>query len=253
MNAIEIQNRVDFYVDNTRAARFERIEYENAVNDAIKKFISAIVDNVGFQRSQAISDKLYTLQKTQSVSPTSDVALYPADYLALTSLFITISGTEYYCRPTTQNKLGPLLNDTFRKPKDSKPYYIQTSTGFKIYHGSGTITSAKLDYIKEPALFSIGKDSQLITNPTNLTNTAVYICTEPTVYSGTSYNIGNTFTASGTSPITSGQVILSSNTTTVELPESTHEQIAKMAAEILSGNIQDYDKAKQIEKEASQS
>jgi len=253
MNAIETQNRIDFYVDNTRGARYERIEYDNAVNDAIKKFITSITDDIGFQRSQSVSDKLYSLQKTQSAAPSSDVALYPNDYLSLTSLFITISSVEVYCRPTTQNKLGPLLNDTYRKPTDKKPYYIQTSTGFKLYHGSGTITQAKLDYIKKPAIFTIGKKSQLLHSTDILVNASVYVCTEPTTYAGSTYNIGSTFTASGTTTITEGEVMLLSATTSIELPESTHEQIAKMAAEIMSGNTQDYNKSQFIEKEASQS
>jgi hypothetical protein len=258
MNAIQIANLIDTYLDVTRSARFQRQEYDNATDNAIRNYIDNILNdylpnkNISFQSEQVISDDLYTLQKTQTAAPTADVALFPADYYFLTSLFVTIGGVTTYCRPTNQNELGPLLEDTFRKPSDAKPYYLQGLTGFKIYHGTGTITSAALNYLKKPNTFTIGTDAQLITAGGTLAIGSSYIAVDVSVENSITYAIGTQFLA-GTTALTSGTVILASNTVTVELPEKTHPQIAKMAAEILSGVTQDYNRSAFSEKQANKS
>ena len=258
MNAIQTANLIDTYMDVTRAARYQRQEYDNATRDAIKIYIDKILDgklrgkDISFESEQVISDDLYTLQALQSAAPTADVALYPPDYYFLTSIFATIAGSRTYVRPTTQNKLGPLLEDSFRAPSDSKPYYLQTATGFKIYHGPGTVSNVELNYLKTPALFTIGTDAQLITTGGTLTNAATYIAVDVSVYAGTTYQIGATITGSGAA-LTSGTVILASNTVPIELPAKTHEEIAKIAAEILSGVTSDYNRSAFAEKQAAKS
>lgn len=258
MNAIKLAALADDYMDTPRAGRYYRIQYDNAFNSAIKNFIDSVLGTEqnpisNFQLNQFFNDNLYTLQKTQTAAPTSDVALYPADYRTLDSIYITIAGTQYYCRPTTQNKLGPLLENSYTKPADNNPYYLQNLTGFKLYHGTGTITSVDLNYVKSPTTFTIGKESQLITpGATVLTNGASYIAVDPSVQNAINYNIGDQFTAVGTN-LTSGTVILASNTQTTDLPEKVQEQIAKSVASILTGSASDYDKSAFAEKEAAKS
>lgn len=246
-------------MDVTRNARFQRYEYDNAFNSAIKNFIDSITGTEAegvsnYQINQIYQDNLYSLQKTQSAAPSSDIALFPADYRSLDSIFATIGGISYYCRPTTQNKLGPLLIDSFRKPSDTKPYYLQNTTGFTIYHGAGTITNVDLNYIKSPAIFSIGKDSQLIAAGIGVLTVGLsYIATDPSVQNGVQYNIGDQFTAAVTTNLTSGTVILFSNTLTTDLPEKVQEQIAKEASSIMSGNVSDFNRSAFAEKQADQS
>lgn len=248
MNAIQEANLIDIYLDVTRNGRFQRWEYDNAVNNAMTDFMDNILDDfknkngASFQSEQTISDDLATLQKTQTAAPTANVALFPNDYYFLTSLFVTINGNTTYCRPTNQNELGPLLEDSFRKPSDTKPYYLETSTGFKIYHGTGTITSADLNYLKLPNSFTIGTEQQLITSGGTLVIGSSYIAVDVSVENSITYQIGTQFIA-GTAVLTSGTVILASNTVPVEMPPKTHQQIAKMAAEMLSGVVQDYNRA----------
>lgn len=258
MNSIALLTRVQFYCDVTRNARYERYEIDTAVNDYMAMFMDQIVENmpadenrtISFQSEQVISDKLYTLQKTQTAAPTADIALYPADYFMLTSLFPTIAGASPYARPTTQNKLGPLLDNAFDPPSDEMPFYLQQTTGFKIYHGTGTITSVDLNYVKLPVTFTIGTDSQLINAGAGvLTNATSYIATEVSVHNGITYNVGVQFTSANTN-LTSGQVILASNTVPCELPEKTQEEIAKGAAQILTGVVSDYNKSAWTEKQA---
>ena len=82
-----------------------------------------------------------------------------------------------------------------------------------------------------------------------LTNLAVYYATEQSVYAGTTYTIGATITGTGAA-LTSGQVILASNTTPCELPAKTHDEIAAKASSIMLGNIANYDASMFSEKEA---
>jgi len=76
----------------------------------------------------------------------------------------------------------------------------------------------------------------------------VYIAVEVSVHNGVTYAEGTQFTSANTN-LTSGQVILAANTTTCELPEKCHDEIAKMAAEILLGVTKDYEASAFSEKE----
>lgn len=257
MNAIKLASLTDNYLDVTRNARFQRWEYDNAFNSAIKNFIDSITGTIenpisNFQMNQTYQDALYTLQKTQTAAPTLDVALFPADYRSLDAIFATIGGVSYYCRPTTQNKLGPLLIDSYRKPSDTKPYYLQNLTGFQILHGITSVTSVDLNYIKTPAVFTIGKENQLISAGTPIVNATSYIAVDPSVQNSVQYNIGDQFTAVGTT-LTSGTVIAFANTLTTDLPEKVQEQIAKDAATIMLGQTQAYNNSAFAEKEANRS
>lgn len=257
MNSIKLANLMDDYLDVSRNARYERWQYDNSINSAIKNIIDSITGTPenpisNFQTTQTYQDALYTLQKTQSAAPTANIALYPADYRSLDSIFATIGGVSYFCKPTNQNKLGPLLIDSFRAPSDTKPYYIQDTTGFRILHGAGTVTSVDLNYLKTPAVVTIGKQSQLILAGTAITNALSYIAVDISVQNGVTYNIGDQFTAVGT-VLTSGTIILASNVVNTDLPEKVQEQIAKLAASILNGTVSDFPKSAFAEKQASQS
>lgn len=272
MNAIQIDNRIEFYLDSTRNGRFPRTEKSLAVNDAIRKFIDDIfgdIDNkntYGFQSIQQVRDDLFTLIKVSTITPTTlspvttDYGSFivnhvndPSDYYEFVALRTLINGISTYVRPASNNNLGPLLEDSFKMPSNKQPYYLDDDTGYQIYRGStGTLTSAEMTYIKTPAIYSMGADSQLIGPGNNLTIGLDYIATEVSVNNLVTYQPGQLFNA-GAISLDSGQVILASNTTTCDLPPKTHEIIAKMAVEILSGAISDFNRAAFTEKEVKES
>lgn len=258
-NAIQTQNEIDLYIDRTRNQRYPRQSYDIAVNDAVRLFIEERagdkkqrIGGLSYKSEQQVADELYTLQQQQIAAPTADVALYPSNYYFLTSCYATIGGVRTVVLPVNDNRLGLLLKNSFDAPSDIKPYYWQTNTGFQIFHGSGTISTVELNYLKQPDTFTIGSDSQLINSGVTLTVSSVYIATQVSVSAGITYNVGDVFTAS-TTTLTSGQVILQSSTTPLNLPEKTQREIAKMASLILTGSSQEWNKAKFIASEANKS
>lgn len=262
MNAIQTLNRVNFYADVTRNGRFSYLEIGTAVNDAIQDFMNEKLGDEAhrnpenFQWIQLIRDDLYTLiaSATPTVSNGTTVVgryysstpssfSYPADYYQLIALRVISSGVSTYARPTTYNEIWPLLDDSFKHPTNVKPYYNETASGFTLWRGTTGTVTVSLDYIKHPATFTLSTEANLI-NPGGavLTNGLSYIAVEVSVQNGVTRQIGEQFTAVGTA-LTSGQVILASNTTPINLPEKVQDEIAKRAAEILLGNTSNIQQA----------
>lgn len=267
MNAIQFSYAIDLYVNRTHSSRFYNVEKNKAVNDAMMKKIDSITDTynpnklTGIDRIQKFRDELYTLIKT-STTPATNIGLYndditidhinyPSDYQTFTALTVTIDGKTTYSRDNMNyNTRGPQLECSFRKPNNKKPFFLEDATGVLVYRGIGsTITSPKLDYIKQPVDFNMGTESQYI-NAGNgvLVNATSYIAVEVSVHNGITYQEGTQFVSSNAN-LTSGKVILTSNTTTCELPEKCHDEIAKMAAEILLGVTKDFEGSAFTEKE----
>ena len=271
MNAIQIDGRIEFYLDATRNARYGRLEKSGAVNDAIKKFID---DRFGdkenknpysFEFTQVVRDELFTLIKqgtptvTNLANRTNDYYTIgisritnPTDYYDLISWDTTIDGIQTFARPTIYNELGPLLEDSLKYPTNKRTYYLEDATGYRFYKGTTGTLTVNIEYVKTPATFSMGTDNQLISPGNNLIFGLDYIAVEESVNNLITYQPGQLFTA-GAINLVSGQVILASNTTTTDLPNKVHEIIAKMAADILSGVVSDYTREQYLAKEVKES
>lgn len=268
MNAIQIGYAIDFYTNLTHTSRFYNIEKNKAMNDAIMKKIDSITDTAkqnqlsGIDRIQKFRDELYTLLKTSTTAATNiglyndDVTIdhinYPADYQTFAALTVTIDNKTTYVRDNmTYNTRGPQLDCSFRKPNNKKPFFLEDATGVLIYRGIGSaITSPKLDYIKQPAVFNMGAENQYIDAGAGvLTIGLSYIAIELSVQNSVTYQPGTQFTAAVTTTLASGQVILASNTTTTDMPEKCQDELAKMAAEILLGVVGSFENSAFVEKE----
>lgn len=269
MNAIQVYNSVQLYIDRSKGARYYFQEINKAVNDAMKMHIDDITDTAnpnkisGLERLQVFRDELYTLMKTNTSVPTvvglynTDVLInhvnYPTDYRTFGALSITIDGITTYGRQTNLNERGPLLECSFRKPTNSKIYFLEDSTGLKLYRGvTGTASSVSLDYVKQPTEFNMGNELNLIDAGVGvLTISTSYTAFEDSEYNGVIYPSGTVFSTNGVNTdLTSGQVILTSLLTTIELPEKTHTDIAKRAAAILAGVVEDFQSSAFAEKES---
>lgn len=269
MNSIQCKNKIDFYNNLSKAARYYRFEYDDAWNIATDQFLSARLGPAS-QRTpelyQQIRDDIYTLEKSAAVTFTPSTVLtnkyysilpatgpYPADYRDFLLLMTLIDGYTTYARPTDYSKQGPLFENSFMHPTNDKPYFSYQTTGLSLFReNSGTLTSATLSYIKHPATFTIGLETQLINGgpAVTLTNAAVYYATEESVYNGVTYIIGATITGSGAQILTSGQVILASNTTPSDLPSKVHEELCLLTSKIMLGVVSQFENSLFSEKEA---
>lgn len=267
MNAIQIYYAIGVYTNTTQHSRFLFTEVNKAVNDAIKDKMDDIIDGPntqglsGIDRIQKFRDDLYTMIKTSTSAPTTTGTIngvitenhfnFPTDYQTYVSMTATIDSNTTYLRETNYNMVGPLLECSFRKPNNSKPYFLEDGTGLKLYRGiGGTISSATLTYIKQPTPFYMGNESNLIDAGAGvLTINTSYTAVDDSIYNGVTYVAGTVFSTNGAlTNLTSGQVILSSILVTIELPEKCHDDIAKMAAGILLGVTKDYDSSQFAEK-----
>lgn len=271
MNAIQSKTRCELYLDMTRAARFTFQEFNIAFNDAVAKYIDDIIgdpkqrDPESVQWVQQVRDSLYTLIATATPSITNGAVVtneyysatpsaitFPVDYRDFLLLMTTIDGYSKYSKPTDFNALGPLFLGSFRHPTNLKTYFNEFANGITIWRGvGGTFSAATLTYIKQPTAYNCGIETQLINAGGTLTNALTYYATDISVYNGVSYQVGDTITGNG-AVLTSGQVILSTNTSPIALPAKVHEVINKMAAETLLGTTQAYNPAAFAEKAAGQ-
>lgn len=254
-----MRDRTDFYNDRYKSPRFSDSNYMDAFNSAINMLFKDKTDNkkifrrYSFQSNEQVRRELYTLIKTATITPTGDNVVYPGDFYYFGEMNTVVSGIVTYCKPANLNEIGPLLDNPFRKPTPFKTYYIENSTGLQVYYGTGTFTSAVLTYLKTPNTVSIGTEGNKITAGLNvLTAGQVYMVYEDAVSNGVTYYSGQTFTAAVTS-LTSGIVILNSIIVNCDLPENVHDEVCKMASEIMNGTIEDYNKSafmnKEIEKQ----
>lgn len=268
MNTVQFNYAIDFYCNITKHTRFYYQEKSKAMNDAIMAKIDSITDTAkqnelnGIDRIQKFRDELYTLLKSATLTITNVGTIndtigvkhgdFPTDYQTFASLTLTINGNTTYAKNNMDyNNRGPILDCSFRRPNNKKPYMLEDSTGLKIYLGDGTISANTLDYIKKPVTFNMGVEENLINAGTGvLTITTTYIATEVSVYNSIQYQIGDEFTTNGVlTDLTSGQVIKKSLTTTTDLPEKTHDELAKRAAYILLGVTGDFNESAFAEKE----
>lgn len=266
MNAIQFYYAIQFYANITQHSRFYFQEVSKAMNDAIEKKIDSITDTEnpreleGIDRLQVFRDELYTLLKTHTLVITNsgtyntNIAIkhanYPTDYRTFAALTLTIDGVTTYARETDYNRRGPMLDCSFRRPNLKKPYFLEDSTGIKIYTGNATTVVGTLDYVKHPATFNMGVEQDLINaGVAVLSINTAYIATEVSIHNGIQYQIGDEFNSGATTTLTSGQVILKSKTTTSDLPEKCHDELAKSAAAILLGNTSAFENSAFAEKE----
>jgi hypothetical protein len=142
-----------------------------------------------------------------------------------------------------------LLNDSFRHPTNEKPYYVEDSTGYTVYRGTTGTMTVSFDYIRQYTAFSIGSETQLIVTAGTLTSLLVYYAVEISVYNGTTYQIGASITGTGAA-LTSGAVILASNTSPIDLPTKVQERLCKMCADKLLYSIGMIEQGQVIEREA---
>ena len=260
-NAIQMRKSMDALIDRVRNPRFEDDRYYDAINQAIARIRDDRTENIkdpktySVEAVQRVREELDTLVVDELVIvPVASVIAKPADYYHYLSLDVTIDGVESYARPTTHGKLGPLKRSPFKKPSTIKPYYLHISTGIKVeFCTTDSFTTSLLSYIKNPAKVTIGNEADKITPASgNLTNGVTYYVYEDTTHNGIQRFEGETFVAIA-APIVGGIVINASDVTDSDLPGRIHEEVIRLAASIMMGSDEDYNKKIDLQRDNAQS
>ena len=261
LNAIQMRSKIDTIIDRVRSPRFSDESYYDDINEAIEEILEDRTHNIkdpktySLESAQRVADELYTLvtDPPDTGAPTGNTVSFPSDYYGYLILFATIDTVQQYCRPTSHGVLGPLRSHSFRKPTNVKPYFIQNAGGLDVERATtGSFTAYELHYLKNPAVVTIGQESDKIVTGGTLTNTVTYLAYDESVYAGITYIPGATITGDG-SALNSGTVIPTSVITSCDLPERIHIEVCQLAARKLKKRVENYNSAKAIELEERKS
>lgn len=245
MNAVELFDRLDFYVDRVKSVRYDDTDRATATNIAIAKIVDDRYDNFkkkrsySFQSIQAIRDELYTIVKTTpAIAPVNNIFSYPADYRHEVAFNIIIDGNEVASHSSSYEEQGELKDYSFANPDKNEPVHNEDENGINIYfNGGGTISTAKLSYIRNPAIVLVS-DTIISQGPAVLTiGQTYYVVTAPMVHNSVTYIVGQTFVAVNTAFTGAGTVELIVN---CDLPTNMHDEVASTAAQILLGIATNY-------------
>lgn len=247
MNVFQMRRRVDQWIDRSKTARHKEIAYWDAINGSIIDFVKDRTEPIrtkrtySVQSSQRIREELYTLIPSPATGTiTSGIVSRPTGYMYYLLVYATINSEKQLCIPTSYNELGKIEINPFRLPSAIKPYFNENVSGIKIITDiDPTVGTYELHYIKTPDVVFGGKEHQKITDGGTVVTGTTYYCTAPTTYNAIKYDTGETFVAGSVTTLTNGSVIAASNITNCNLPDHTHEEICKLAAAKLKGNVSD--------------
>jgi len=256
MNAIVMQQRVDELIDRTRTSRHSDSAYYNSINAAINKIVKDRIEAIrvdrkyGVQSSQRLREELNTLIPAPATGSLSSGNIpYPSNYLYYLIAYATVGTTKEICFPASYNTMNMIKKSPFHKPSATQLYFNEFVTGLKIISDSkDTVTTGtyELWYIKKPAVVSIGKLSQQITDGGTLSTGSTYYVYADSIYNAVTYLRGETFVAGGVTTLTSGIVIVSTNITNCDLPDHLHEEVCQLAAADLMQIADRFDKANML-------
>lgn len=257
MNIVQLEDRMMQWIDRARSARFTNTEKDNAVNTAIDQFFYDRYDNIkqhkfySFELIQRVRDDLRTLVKTAPLVPTGNLVTYPIDYKHELSFDTIVNGIQKSSRMVSYDEYRIIKSNSFQEPTIEYPVHFEDQNGINVDFGpTGTFTSSILTYLIAPTLVFVS-DVPITAGPTALTIGLTYYVTIGTVtHNAIVYTVGQTFVAVSTVLTGTGTVI---NIVNTNLPDSTHEEIAKLASSIIIGEVSDYTKSKFTEQEANKS
>lgn len=249
--------RILFYADRQRSRRYQRIDLLDALNIAKNACVLDRYDNIkkktgySFESVQRIRDELYTILKNQNpILASANFTPQPLDYYLEVLMYVTINGVEVLSSSATYEE-NDLTKNVYSDPSNEEPIHRKAGTGWIHQWGDGVLNSANLWYLR-PSIDLDWSDIDLPSGTVLSTGTKYYVNLGPVTYNGTTYKTGDTF-------VGFNNVLATSNTGTVntyvdcDLPEIIHEEIPKVAASVLMGTFENYQKSLRIEQEVKRS
>lgn len=257
MNLPEMHDRVDFWADTVKSPRYTRKQRDAALNIAIDSFVKDRYDNIkvadrdrvpySFEIVERIKEELYTITEidypalvVNNQTPT------PPEFLYHIVSFVEVAGKKVLSipKPYVENDLS---QNSFAKPSLDQPVHRRTPTGFKYDVGSASINRAFISYMKIPVQVK-WNETPITAGITVLVPGEVYYVVSGTAIQGTTPHIADTvFTSLGTGFVGTG---ILNKVTNCNLPVHTHEEICKIAASVLTGTFENYNKSQKIDMES---
>lgn len=273
MNIVALHYKVAFFLDAEKSPRFSRKAEDKAINSAINDIVLDRYNNIrqkqkeyAFQTSQRLRDELYTIvEEDDALVATGDILSIASmtDYYLLLSLEVDISGRTINTIPLTYDEKNIIEINPFLRPSITYPervYRIESAEGIKIIFGdTGTLVSGHSWFLKKPAKVSIGTEvSDTVTHILSAVKVIAYVDTTLNLHSITGGVISSVdlleeeeYTIGGDpvkyARLVSGIVFITPTET--DLPEILHEEIARKAAAILSGNVENYNREQSLERD----
>ena len=255
-----------FFLDSVNSPRFKPNKVDHAINTAILDIVLDRYNNIrekqkqyAFQTSQRLRDELYTLVKNPAVITASagiiQKSSFPTDYMLLLSMRANISGQWINTIPVTYDEYNMLELNPYTYPSLDYPeriYRIERAEGIEVIYGpQGTLISGDIFYLAKPATVNIGTQLSTVGNyllrsehPSVIAYIDSVIQTlNPmrlvTLKKGEEYIIG-TYSEDRIG-LLSG--VLYYDYVNCDLPEMLHDEVCRKTADILSGNVENYNRS----------
>ena len=244
-----MREAIDKLIDRVKSHSFPDNRYYEAINQAQKIIIDDRVEplkvkkDYSVQSTERLRNELRSLVRpTVTATIISDTVSYPTDFYYLLLMQNTVNGVKAACKPLTYNEKGVLLRNPFKRPVSDETYYNENNSSWRISLPVGAaFTLCELDYIKKPAVVSIGNENNKIEDTGTLVIGSSYTVYDEAEHNGNTYYEGSSFVAANP-VLTSGTVILTSLITDSDMPEYLHEEITRLAAAIMEGTVENYNK-----------
>jgi hypothetical protein len=256
MNLKEMHDKVDFWADKVKSPRYSRTDRDQALNTAIDSFVKDRYDNIKQQRRysfevpERVREELYPIiVDDYPISIVGQKTDTPPDFSYHLLTTVTVNGKQEPCDLKTYQE-SDLSKNSFTKPGVNKIIHRRTATGFTFSSGKLVLGPGLMTYLKNHTRVKFD-ETPITQGLTALIIGRPYYVVSGIVNSGSIiYPVGSVFTATIGSFTGTGIV---NNLTQTELPVSTHEEICKIAASVLTGTFEDYQKSQKVSMEAERS
>jgi len=253
MTIIEIRERVRFHLDRVASPRWGNTRLSYGIQVATDDFVQDRYDNIknaqkkyAFETVERLRAEIRTIVLALPLIPVLDVLTLPADYRYDVGLSVVIAGITKNSRPGSISETLGSFSNSHTRPNDDYPIHNEIGNTIVVNHGQfNAFTAAILYYIRQHLIPYISEPRSSGTPLTTVTTH--YVETGSIVYDTATYNAGDYFTTTAITVFTGAGTV--SEIQSVELPNTSHEEIAKRTATILSGNVHNFEKFGVKEKE----
>ena len=206
-----------------------------------------IFDNIhsnqsySFESNSRVKAEFAMLVKSGvSLSLTSNIGAFPADYKYDVGMDVTINGINRNSEPMKFNEQIN-RNNSLDRPSPEYPRHMEHSDGFEFKYGRGdaVLNSARLDYVRMPNPVSSGPS---LTNSAVLAFNTWYGVDKGSIdYDGVTYYEDQAFQTNGTVSVFTGSGTVCT-ISPIDFPKHLRERLAIQSTIILSGTVENYER-----------